>query len=90
MKRPGDEEGGRGIGELTQRLRTAAHLLKNATASHAVAIETIGEPLVTRSLLPLRYQRKEDDDVPYLTCVEASNIKVRVERGLAVSASAAR
>jgi len=90
MNPPGDGEDGRGIGELTQRFRVAANLLKTATAPHAVVTEPTEEPLVTRRLLPVRYLRKEDDDGPYLTCVEASNIKVRIERGLAVTASAAR
>ncbi len=44
----------------------------------------------TQKHLPLRYQVKEDDRGPYLTCVEASNIAVRIERGLSVSAAAAK
>jgi len=45
---------------------------------------------VTRRTLPVRYQVKEDEDGRYLTCLEASNIWVRIERTLSVSASSAR
>jgi hypothetical protein len=41
-------------------------------------------------MLPVRYQVKEDDDGRYLTCIEASNISVRIDRSLSVSASSAR
>jgi hypothetical protein len=40
--------------------------------------------------LPVRYQVKEDESGRYLTCVEASNIFVRIDKTLSVSASAAR
>ena len=45
---------------------------------------------MTRKMLPVRYQVKEDEDGRYLTCFEASNISVRIDRSLSVSASAAR
>jgi hypothetical protein len=41
-------------------------------------------------VLPVRYQVKEDEDGRYLTCFEASNIFVRIDRTMSVSASAAR
>jgi membrane protease YdiL (CAAX protease family) len=41
-------------------------------------------------MLPVRYQVKEDEDGRYLTCLEASNISVRIDRSLSVSASSAR
>jgi len=44
----------------------------------------------TRKMLPVRYQLKEDDDGRYLSCIESSNVRVRIERGVSVSSSAAR
>jgi hypothetical protein len=41
-------------------------------------------------MLPVRYQVKEDEDGRYLTCLEASNISVRIDRALSISASSAR
>jgi len=41
-------------------------------------------------MVPPRYQRREDEDGPYLTCSEAPNVSVRIERGFVVSGAAAR
>ncbi|MDX2438604.1 MAG: CPBP family intramembrane metalloprotease [Acidobacteriota bacterium] len=82
---PGDDDHG-GIGAFTDRIRTAFA----PTVSSTAATRAIDQPLATQKHLPLRYQLKDDDRGPYLTCVEASNIAVRIERGLSVSASAAR
>jgi len=41
-------------------------------------------------MLPARYLVKEDENGRYLTCTEASNISVRIDRALSVSASSAR
>ncbi len=82
---PGDDEHG-GMGGFTERIRTAF----SQTASTTAVTRALEQPLATQKHLPLRYQLKEDEKGPYLTCVEASNIAVRVERGLSVSASAAR
>jgi hypothetical protein len=38
----------------------------------------------------VRYLVKEDEDGRFLTCIEASNISVRIDRSLSVSASSAR
>ena len=86
---PGDEEQG-GIGGFTQRIRTEARKAFSPTASSTAVTRALQQPLATQKHLPLRYQVKEDDKGPYLTCVEASNIAVRIERGLSVSAAAAR
>jgi len=40
--------------------------------------------------IPDRYQRKEDEEGVYLTCLEAPEIKVRLRRELSVPAAAAR
>ncbi len=87
MVPPEDESGRRSIGDLTRRIRTAAGLAK--TPSTAVT-RIISEVPPGRSHLPLRYQLRDDADGPYLTCVEASNIRVRIERGVNVSSSSAR
>ena len=41
-------------------------------------------------MLPVRYQVKGDEDGRYLTCIEASNISVRIDRSFSVSAPSAR
>jgi membrane protease YdiL (CAAX protease family) len=79
-----------GLGDLTQRIKSAAGLLKTPTTPRTAVTDVIAEVPVTRKHLPLRYQVKDDTAGSYLTCVEASNIKVRIERGMNVSASAAR
>jgi len=86
---PGDDEQG-GIGGFTRRIRTGARQAFSPTASSTAVTRAIEQPLATKKHLPLRYQLKEDDKGSYLTCVEASNIAVRIERGLSVSAAAAR
>ena len=86
---PGDEEHG-GIGGFTQRIRTGARRAFSPTVSSSAVTRAIDQPLATQKHLPLRYQVKEDDRGPYLTCIEASNIAVRIERGLSVSPAAAR
>lgn len=44
----------------------------------------------TQETPPIRYVVKEDGDGPYIACLEAPEAKVRVERGLSVTISAAR
>jgi membrane protease YdiL (CAAX protease family) len=85
-----DDQDRSGIGDLTQRIKSAAGLLKAPTTPRTAVTDVITEIPVTRKHLPLRYQVKEDTAGGYLTCVEASNIRVRIERGMSVSASAAR
>jgi hypothetical protein len=75
---------------LPMRIRSAAHLLKAATGRHEAVTEPLPERTPPPHFLPVRYQVKEDDDGRYLTCVEASNISVRIDKTLDVSASAAR
>ena len=82
MSPPPDGGDGGGRGSLSSRFRTAATLLTTPSARHEYAAGVEDEMEVTRRLLPVRYQRKDDDDGPYLTCVEASNITVRIERAL--------
>ena len=89
MNPPGGDDGDP-VGTLPQRLRSAAHLLRAATGRHDAVTEALPKRPVTRKMLPVRYQVKEDDDGRYLTCVEASNIFVRIDRSLSVSASSAR
>jgi hypothetical protein len=86
---PGGDKGDEG-GGLPQRFRTAANLLRGVTARHTAVTEALPQRRVTHKMLPERYQIREDDDGRFLSCLEASNIAVRVERGLTVSASAAR
>jgi hypothetical protein len=50
--------------------------------------DAAGEPAVGG--LPNRYLIKEDDEGRYLTCVEAPEIKIRLQRDLSVPAAAAR
>ncbi len=45
---------------------------------------------MTRRLIPARYQVREDERGRFLTCCDAPNLAVRIERGSSVSASAAR
>jgi hypothetical protein len=75
---------------LPQRIRSAAHLLKSATGRHEAVTEPLPERTPAPHFLPVRYQVKEDESGRYLTCVEASNIFVRIDKTLSVSASAAR
>jgi membrane protease YdiL (CAAX protease family) len=89
MDPPGGDDGNP-VGTLPQRFRSAAHLLRTATGRHDAVTEPLPERPVTRKMLPVRYQVKEDDDGRYLTCIEASNISVRIDRSLSVSASSAR
>ncbi len=86
---PGDQEHS-GIGAFTERIRTGARKAFSPTPSSTAVTRALEQPLATQKHLPLRYQIKEDDKGPYMTCVEASNIAVRIERGLSVSAAAAR
>jgi hypothetical protein len=50
----------------------------------------LGDHLSTQKILPVRYRIREDDDGRYLTCVEAPNIMVRLDRAFSVSSTAAR
>lgn len=85
-----DGDGRSRIGVLTERIRTRARRAFTQTASASAATEALPVAPSTRSLLPLRYVIKENGDGRYLSGTEASNIAVRLEPGLAVSASAAR
>lgn len=44
----------------------------------------------SQSMAPERYVVKEDDDGPYLTCIETPEVKVRIRRGFTVTANAAK
>ena len=59
-------------------------------SEHTSPLRAMTRPFTTRKMLPVRYTIKEDNDGRYLTCVEAPNIAVRVERGLSINPSAAR
>lgn len=88
MTPPNQPASGRGIGAVTRRIKTAIGLEQaghSPTGGHHPARETD-----ERHLLPDRYQSKEDRDGPYLTCIDISNIRVRVNRGSTASAAAAR
>jgi len=89
MDPPGGDDGNP-VGTLPERIRSAAQLLKTATGHHDAVTGPLSERPVTRKMLPVRYQIKEDEDGRYLTCLEASNISVRIDRSLSVSASSAR
>ena len=89
MDPPGGDDGNP-VGTLPQRFRSAAHLLKTATGRHEAVTEALPERPVTHRALPMRYLIKDDEDGRYLTCIEASNISVRIDRSLSVSASSAR
>ncbi len=90
MNPPPDGDSGGQVSGLPQRFRTAANLLRGVTARHAAVTEALPARPVTRKSLPVRYQIREADGGRFLSCVEASNIAVRIERGLVVSASGAR
>ena len=89
MSPPESENGERRIGDLTLRHRVGVSKRSVAKTSDLLS-EVLDEQFHTRRLLPVRYAIKEDNDGRFLTCIEASNIKVRVERGFTVSAPAAR
>ena len=89
MDPPGGDDGNP-TATLPERIRSAAHLLKTATGRHDAVTEALPERPVPQKQLPARYLLKEDEDGRYLTCLEASNISVRIDRSLSVSASAAR
>jgi hypothetical protein len=44
----------------------------------------------TRGIIPMRYQIRDEGKTRYLTCVDAPNVQVRVDRSFSVSASGAR
>jgi hypothetical protein len=78
----------RGIGAVTRRIKTAIGL-KQATGRSPTGGYDSARDAEGRHPLPDRYQLKEDKDGPYLTCVDISNIRVRIDRGSTTSASAA-
>lgn len=79
----------RGIGSVTARVRSAVGL-GHAAGQSPKSSQAPAREADQRFPLPERYQMKEDNDRPYLTCVDTSNIQVRIDRGLTASASAAR
>jgi membrane protease YdiL (CAAX protease family) len=89
MDPPGGDDGSP-VGTLPQRFRTAAHLLKTATGRHDAVTEPLPERPVAHKQLPVRYQVRDDEDGRYLTCVEASNIAIRIDSTMSVSGAAAR
>jgi hypothetical protein len=89
MDLPGGDDGNPTRG-LPFDVRSAAHLLRTATGRHEAVTEPLPERPVTRKHLPVRYQVKEDENGRLLTCIEASNISVRIDPAMSVSASAAR
>ena len=89
MDPPGGDDGNP-TATLPERIRSAAHILKTATGRHDAVTKALPERPVPQKQLPARYLLKEDEDGRYLTCLEASNISVRIDRSLSVSASAAR
>jgi hypothetical protein len=89
MDPPGGDDGNLTRG-LPLRARSAAHLLKAVTGRHEAVTEPLPERPEPHRSLPVRYQVKEDENGRYLTCIEASNIAVRIDRAMSVSSSAAR
>lgn len=81
--------GRRRFGDLTLRFRTGARR-QNGGGPEPWVSETGEQTHTTRALMPVRYQVKEDTKGRYLTCVEASNIVIRIDRSFSVSATAAR
>jgi hypothetical protein len=79
----------RRFGDLTLRFRTGSGR-RTDSGPQPWATEAIEPPPTTRSLMPVRYQIKEDSKGRFLSCVESSNIVVRIERGFSTSGSAAR
>lgn len=57
------------------------------TAAHPVIPR---DEAATRRMIPPRYQIREDDRGRFVTCTEAPNLSVRIDRGFSVSGSAAR
>jgi hypothetical protein len=90
MAPPRDDDRHGSIGAFTERIRTGARRAFTPGPSSTAVTRALEQPPAAQKPLPLRYLLKDDDQGPYLTCVEASNIAVRIERGLSVSASAAR
>jgi hypothetical protein len=64
--------------------------LKAVTGRHEAVTEPLPDRPETHRPLPVRYQVKEDESGRFLTCVEASNIAVRIDRTMSVSSSSAR
>jgi hypothetical protein len=89
MDPPGGDDGSSDV-TRPHRLRSAANLLRAATGRHEAVTEPLPERPATHRTLPDRYAIKENGDGRYLTCSEASNIQVRIDPSLSVSASAAR
>jgi hypothetical protein len=72
------------------RLKTGADdedSVDGATAAHRVIPPGDAE---TRRMIPPRYQVRDDDRGRFLTCTEAPNLSVLIDRGFSVSGSAAR
>lgn len=83
------EAGGRPLGDLTRRIRVAVGLDDSGSRAGESALRAAATA-APRQPLPQRYVRNEDQLGPYLTCVDSSNIRVRVERGKSLSSSSAR
>jgi len=90
MPLPSDSRGRSRVGLLTERIRTGARrAFAGEEGADAVtrALETMGP---AGQPVPIRYQIREDEDGRLVSCNEASNLALRVQRGLSVSAAAAR
>jgi hypothetical protein len=89
MKSKPEGEGHRRFGDLTLRFRTGA-TRQNDSGPQPWVSEATEELNTTRALIPVRYHIKEDTKGRYLSCVESSNIVIRIDRGFTVSGAAAR
>lgn len=70
--------------------RAHAHAPPPSSKSHAHPRKGFREDAPTVKMIPNRYSRKEDERGPYLSCVEAPNLAVRIDRSLAIPFASAK
>lgn len=76
--------------ETVRRIEDSSeHLTGEVDLQDSFPFDT-GNQMMTGKILPPRYQIRENDIGRYLTCADAPNLAVRVQRGFSVSSSAAR
>jgi hypothetical protein len=90
MPPPSDNQGRSRVGLLTERIRTGARRAFGGEEGADAVTRALEAVDASGQAVPNRYQIREGDDGRFVSCNEASNIALRVERGLSVSAAAAR
>ncbi len=82
---PPPEDSDRAAGDVTLRHDGPGDAAVDVRRTRRLDVD----PRRTEDGLPSRYQLREDDAGPYVTCTEAPNVALRLERGRSVSSSSA-